>query len=59
MENYKQRLESQAAAIKADIEELIKIVKDKELDLEQAKDAKAFAQRELRSIEKKLEKLKV
>lgn len=59
MENYKQRLESQSTAIKADIEELIKIVKDKELDLEQAKDAKSFAQRELRSIEKKLEKLKV
>lgn len=59
MENYTTRLQEQAKALQADIDDLTTIVIKKEEDLDKARQAKTLAFRELRSIEKKLEKLKV
>lgn len=57
MENYKSRLESQREALQEDIDKMIDEIKDKEILLEAHKRAKSLAFRELRSIEKKLEKM--
>lgn len=57
MENYKQRLTEQAKALQTDIDKLVEQVTKKEEELDELKEAKSLAQRELRGIEKKLAKL--
>lgn len=57
MENYKQRLTEQAKALQTDIDVMVKEIEKAEMHLENLKDVKSLAQRELRSIEKRLAKL--
>lgn len=57
MENYKTRLTEQAKALQSDIDALVNQIKVGEETLEELKQRKALAFRELRTIEKKLQKL--
>lgn len=57
MENYRAILEQQKEALTKDIDKMIDEIKDQEILLEARKGAKSKAQKELRSIEKKLGKL--
>ena len=57
MENFKALLTQQAEAIKKDIETYTKKIEELEGDLEFEKERKSKAFRELRYIEKKLQKL--
>lgn len=59
MENYTTRLQEQVKALQADICKMIEEIKADELKIDEKKQHKSLAFRELRSIEKKLEKLKV
>ena len=58
MENYRTRLTEQAKALQTDIDALVHQVKLTEETLDDLKERKSLAQRELRGIEKKLDKLK-
>ena len=58
MENFKTTLETQLAAIRADLEQIQSEEKDVELTLEAIKEKKAEARRTERYLEKRLEKLK-
>lgn len=57
MENYTQRLTAQKEALTKDIDEMVEEIKNFEDTLDKLKEHKSQAFRELRSIEKKLEKL--
>lgn len=59
MENYTQRLTAQKEALTKDINEMVEEIKNFEDTLDKLKEHKSQAFRELRSIEKKLEKLAV
>lgn len=59
MENYRNRLTEQAKALQSDIDKMVEEIKADELKLDAKKEAKSLAFKELRSIEKRLEKLKV
>lgn len=56
MENYRAILEQQKEALTKDIEAMITRIKQLEEELEVKKDEKSKASKELRSIEKRLQK---
>lgn len=57
MENFKNILQAQKEALTKDIDDLVTLVKATEQELEEVKQRKSLAFKELRSIEKKLAKL--
>lgn len=57
MTNYKTLLTEQKEALQKDIYQLVESIKAEEEIIESLKDRKSLAQKELRSIEKKLAKI--